>query len=76
MIGKALIGAFLFLRAGQGGCALSWLVAPGGGFGQKKGKLVYLSPKLGQVQTEEGEMIVFESEVGSGSDREKGNGRC
>ncbi|MBG9587972.1 hypothetical protein [Cytobacillus firmus] len=35
-----------------------------------------LSLKLGQVQTEEGEIVVFESEVGSGSDREKGNGRC
>ncbi len=31
-----------------------------------------LSPKLGQVQTEEGEIVVFESEVGVSSDREKG----
>ncbi|MBG9451816.1 hypothetical protein ABE67_21170 [Cytobacillus firmus] len=76
MIGKALIGAFLFLCGWTGGCALGWFVAPGGRFGQCEGKKALLSPKLGRVRTEEGEIVVFESEVGSGSDREKGNGRC
>uniref|UniRef100_UPI002494620F hypothetical protein n=1 Tax=Cytobacillus firmus TaxID=1399 RepID=UPI002494620F len=35
-------------------------------FRQRKGKWPLLSPKLDQVQTEEEEIIVFESEVGSG----------
>ncbi|KML40607.1 hypothetical protein VL14_13145 [Cytobacillus firmus] len=70
------MGLFFFYVARQGGCALGWFVAPGGRFGQCEGKKAVLSPKLGRVRTEEGEIIVFEPEVESGSDREKGNGRC
>ncbi|MBG9541464.1 hypothetical protein ABE29_01150 [Cytobacillus firmus] len=50
MIGKALIGAFF---TGLDKRVCGWLVCdPGGGFGQKMGKMSFLSPKLGRVQTE------------------------
>ncbi len=69
------MGLFFFYVARQGGCALGWFVAPGGRFGQCEGKKAVLSPKLGRVRTEEGEIGVTESEVGASSDRRRGNYR-